>query len=247
MPIIRIHKRDHPFVQIDKRSIDDPRLSWKAKGLLVYLLSKPNDWKIYVDELKDHATDGRDSTMTAINTLEEYGYIEKDRKHNDDGTFAGFEYIVKESPELTNKAKNGNSDNGSEHSKGRKKNENNQKTAFKANETINGKTVNGKTIYGESTTTNIDNTNKDKTKNIPPLQEVKDYFIKNGFTEQSAEKAFNYYQTSIEDHPKRRYWRDSKGNKIKNWKMKMQSVWFKDENKIATNNKSPFRPDAVQL
>jgi len=51
----------------------------------------------------------------------------------------------------------------------------------------------------------------------------------NGYSEASAKKAFNYYQTSVTETKK--HWSDGKGNPIKNWKMKMQSVWFKDENK----------------
>ena len=34
-------------------------------------------------------------------------------------------------------------------------------------------------------------------------------------------------------------WKDSKGNKVKNWKQKMQSVWFKDENKIIIVDSKP--------
>ena len=41
-------------------------------------------------------------------------------------------------------------------------------------------------------------------------------------------KAFDYYDCAD--------WHDSKGNKVKNWKQKMQAVWFKDENKIQTQN-----------
>lgn len=40
MSIVRINKRDNPYVQIDHRVLEDTRLSWKAKGLLAYLLSK---------------------------------------------------------------------------------------------------------------------------------------------------------------------------------------------------------------
>ncbi len=72
---------------------------------------------------------------------------------------------------------------------------------------------------------------------IPSLSEVKEYFIQNGYKEEVAEKAYNIYNASIEDHPKRKYWRDSRDNLIKNWKLKMQSVWFKDENKIAETSK----------
>lgn len=73
---------------------------------------------------------------------------------------------------------------------------------------------------------NNNKNNKGKRKDFTPpiLEDVKTYFIENGYTEQSAEKAFNFY--AIND------WKDSNQNKVKNWKQKMISVWFKDENKI---------------
>jgi len=60
----------------------------------------------------------------------------------------------------------------------------------------------------------------------PTLDEVKLYFKENGYTQQSAIKAFSYYDVAK--------WHDSKGSPIKNWKQKMQGVWFKDENKDTT-------------
>jgi hypothetical protein len=61
-------------------------------------------------------------------------------------------------------------------------------------------------------------------KNIPPtLDEVKEYFSKNGYTKESAIQFFNYYEAGK--------WQDSKGNQVKNWKQKAIGVWFKDENK----------------
>lgn len=58
---------------------------------------------------------------------------------------------------------------------------------------------------------------------------IKDYFTDNGYSIESAEKFFNYY--SVAD------WTDSKGNEVKNWKQKAQSVWFKPENKIVDKSK----------
>ena len=75
MSKITRQKRNTPFVQIDKNALQDERLSWKAKGLLAYLLSLPDDWQIYINELKNHAKDGRDSTRTAMNELIKFGYI----------------------------------------------------------------------------------------------------------------------------------------------------------------------------
>jgi hypothetical protein len=58
----------------------------------------------------------------------------------------------------------------------------------------------------------------------PLIDEVILYFNDNGYTKESAVKAFNYYQENN--------WKDSRNNQVKNWKQKMQGVWFKDENKI---------------
>lgn len=78
---------------------------------------------------------------------------------------------------------------------------------------------------------------KYKGKFIPPtLIEVKDYFKEKGYKEQTAIKAFEYYESGN--------WRDSKGDKVKSWKQKMQGVWFKEENKIVkqtSNNAHLFQ------
>lgn len=64
---------------------------------------------------------------------------------------------------------------------------------------------------------------------VPPsLDEMRHYFDEKGYTPEAADKAFNYY-TELG-------WVDSKGNRIKNWKLKCVSVWFKQE------NKKPDRP-----
>lgn len=83
-----------------------------------------------------------------------------------------------------------------------------------------------------------DNVIKKKNTNVftpPELSDVVAYFLENGYTEQSAVKAFNYYNTAA--------WSDSKGNKVKNWKQKMQGVWFKDENKqsATVDNTSKYK------
>ncbi len=70
-----------------------------------------------------------------------------------------------------------------------------------------------------------DNDNKRKT---PSLIEVQNYFKENGYSIEVGTKAFNYYDSAN--------WSDSKGNKVKNWKQKMQGVWFKDENKAQQQN-----------
>jgi len=68
----------------------------------------------------------------------------------------------------------------------------------------------------------------------PSIDEVELYFKDNGYTKESAIKAFHYYEENN--------WKDSRNNQVKNWKQKMQGVWFKDENKATTLQYIDFRP-----
>jgi hypothetical protein len=70
---------------------------------------------------------------------------------------------------------------------------------------------------------------KAKKMNAIPMElvnenEVIDYFILNGYKKEVAIRAFNYYNEAN--------WHDASGKKVLNWKQKMQSVWFKPENKV---------------
>ncbi|MCU5830256.1 replication protein, partial [Clostridioides difficile] len=50
MGIIRVSKdKDNPYVVLNKTCLEDVKLSWQAKGLHSYLISKPDHWKIYVN------------------------------------------------------------------------------------------------------------------------------------------------------------------------------------------------------
>ena len=72
--------------------------------------------------------------------------------------------------------------------------------------------------------------NKGKKEFIAPLvSDVCDYFVENGYLKSAAETAFNFYSPSG--------WKDSNGKQVVNWKLKMQQVWFKEENKIVEENR----------
>jgi uncharacterized protein DUF4373 len=66
---------------------------------------------------------------------------------------------------------------------------------------------------------------KGKKNTNPTLEEFIEYFIKNDYPETLACKVYKYYSEAD--------WYDSKGNKVKSWKQKVQGVWFKDENKVS--------------
>lgn len=105
--------------------------------------------------------------------------------------------------------------------------------------TTNTQLTNDQQTANRQLTTNKNDKNdknvKKRVKGVftPPSEiEVVDYFIENGYIQTAALKAFNYY--TVGD------WNDSRGNPVKNWKQKMQSVWFKEENKTITGGKRPM-------
>lgn len=75
MAIIKIIKRDNPYIQIDKTGINDNRLSWGASGLLTYLIGRPEDWKINLNHLATvKEKDKKDKTRGYLNELREFEY-----------------------------------------------------------------------------------------------------------------------------------------------------------------------------
>lgn len=97
--IIRTEKsKEKPFVMIERIIFEDDGLSWRAKGLLGYLLSRPDNWSVCVADLVNRSTDGRDSCYAALKELGEAGYISKEAKTAEAGRFAGYDYLVHESP-----------------------------------------------------------------------------------------------------------------------------------------------------
>ena len=101
--ILRISKdKENPYVMINKNVMQDERLSWKARGLIGYLLSLPDDWVLYTEELEKHsAKDGRESLASGIKELIEYGYIAREQAREKKGSFGSWSYVVVESPPTT--------------------------------------------------------------------------------------------------------------------------------------------------
>lgn len=97
--IIRVEKHTKNFVVLNKNFLEDKRLSFKSKGILTYLLSKPDDWTVRVNELISASTDGESSVRSALKELETCGYYRKYRVRTEDGSkIARWESVIYESP-----------------------------------------------------------------------------------------------------------------------------------------------------
>jgi hypothetical protein len=74
--IIKVQKRTDPYARIDNRVLNDKRLSYRARGILAYLLSKPNDWEVQADDIVRRGKEGRDAVRAAFRELRDCGYAQ---------------------------------------------------------------------------------------------------------------------------------------------------------------------------
>lgn len=103
MSIRRGKRPDTRFYTLNKDISEDTRLSWSARGLLIFLLGKPDNWTVSVAHLIKQTADStrpssRDAVRNIIAELVAAGYMKADTARADNGKFRGMDYVVSESP-----------------------------------------------------------------------------------------------------------------------------------------------------
>lgn len=96
--ILRIKKHLKNYVVLDKTFIKDNQLSWKAKGILSYLLSCPDGWNVNINDLVKQSTDGKCAVYSALKELTEYGYYKKIPVRDEKSRIIRWESTVSELP-----------------------------------------------------------------------------------------------------------------------------------------------------
>ena len=97
--IIRVKHRRSPFAVIDRRLLEDSRLSWAARGVLGYLFAKPDDWSLNVEDLRRRGDLGRDALYKILKQLQRVGYVRREFTRDANGRVTGVVYAVFEVPE----------------------------------------------------------------------------------------------------------------------------------------------------
>lgn len=114
MSIVRVsHDQSNPYVILNKQALADPNISWAAKGLWAFLMSKPDNWKVSVTHLSKiylGKGGGRDAIYSLIKELIDNGYCKKNQKTNSEGKFIGVEYTLYEFKNLLPLTGNPNAD-----------------------------------------------------------------------------------------------------------------------------------------
>ena len=99
--LTEIHRvtKNNNYSVIHNQVLRRDDLSWKAKGIMAYILSLPDDWKIYLEEVAKHATDGKDSFRSGWNELKEVGYVDR-IAIREKGKIVSWRTIIKENVDM---------------------------------------------------------------------------------------------------------------------------------------------------
>ena len=90
------------FTTVDNLVLNDTKLSWKAKGLFVYLWSQSDEWDFYETEVVKHSTDKLGSLKSGLKELEHQGYLKRQILRDDKGKFKGNEWVLSDNPMFKN-------------------------------------------------------------------------------------------------------------------------------------------------
>ena len=96
--MVKIRKNGSSKITIvSNQIVRDDSLSWKARGIFVYLWSQSENWNFYEKEVAKHSADGLASLRSGIKELENHGYINRTRERVN-GKLATPVWILSEEP-----------------------------------------------------------------------------------------------------------------------------------------------------
>lgn len=103
MSIIRAPRPEGNFYLLNKTISEDQRLSWGARGMLVFLLGKPDHWKVSPAHLRGETASsakptGRDGIYGLLDELINAGYVRREQPRTEAGVLGEVTYLVSESP-----------------------------------------------------------------------------------------------------------------------------------------------------
>jgi len=101
MSIIRVLKNKDYFAASNE-PFNDKRLSWEARGVMGYLLSKPDDWELSFTDLVNQSSAGPHRIRKILKELKTWGYLVRDKKpdKSNKGKFQWISYIY-ENPTIS--------------------------------------------------------------------------------------------------------------------------------------------------
>ncbi len=93
MTIVRAQRPQNKFAIIRNEVLQDERLSFRARGVLANILSRPDNWRCSAWDLAHEGREGRRAILTALTELEDHGYLKRQRKQNERGQWVTESYV----------------------------------------------------------------------------------------------------------------------------------------------------------
>lgn len=97
MSVFKIEKTKN-YTVMSNHHLRDKNLSYKAKGLLSFMLSLPEDWDYSINGLVSISKEGVKAIRNILQELQKYGYLVIEKKQNEIGQFE-YEYLIYEQPD----------------------------------------------------------------------------------------------------------------------------------------------------
>lgn len=85
MTILRRHLTTG-FTVVPTAALEDARLSFRARGVLAFLISKPDAWKVRAESIASAGKEGKEAIKTALRELKDLGYYRVVTERMADGT-----------------------------------------------------------------------------------------------------------------------------------------------------------------
>ena len=228
MAVIKVVK-DKNFTVMSNYHLRDKRLSFKAMGLMSFMLSVSDDWEYSVNGLAQCAKDKKDSVLSALKELKEYGYLKIENKRNEKGVFQGAVYTIYEKPPCT--------ENPSPHSE--KPHSENPHSEKPHSENPLQRNTNLKKVLNERSTNRkkgeVGKSDIPSHRFKPPcLADVSEYVKEKGYIGFDCERFIDFYES--------KGWMVGK-NKMKDWKAAVRN-WARSNKERASGSKPTWnRPD----
>ena len=99
----RIIRTPGPYSTLPNHVVKNPNLSWKAKGILLYITNRPDGWELNYTDFINRSTDGKSSVQSGLKELQEEGYLEIHRNRGKKGKYTHTEWVISlNKPEVEN-------------------------------------------------------------------------------------------------------------------------------------------------
>lgn len=92
-----VHDKQNPYLLIRRATAQDKQLSYEARGLLIYILSQREDWRVQPSELVIEGC-GRDKVYRILKELIQAHYIQHEKSFDAQHKIVWGDYLVNEYP-----------------------------------------------------------------------------------------------------------------------------------------------------